>query len=427
MKGSPRRAQALRLLAVIGLAGIGGLELALLLHGIRRPFFLSFIGADFRALYAAAAIAQHEGFHRIYDLNAHEAVQRALLGLGPGDPNFVLIPMVFPAAFVLPVMGLLPLGPVGAWAVWTLLGTLALGVYLSRWWGSGKGRGMAIALALLSYPVFTNILWGQVGAWLVLCAGECLRHLHWGRPGWAGIWAAGLLIKPQTLLLVLPALLWEGGWRAVGSWAAAGAGVIGLSALLAGGEGLGRWLGILMGFAAGYPAMVPEVVGAETMMNWRAWGALGERWAPPAWRPGIWAGVGLGMGLTALAALRPWWGGPRGPAGDPLRWLGLWAATPVVGWHAHPHTAVLALPALLAAQRTGCMPRWLFPFWALAPLAAWIGATLGTSLGILPDLSGLGNLAAARTLFLIHLGLALAIGTRSRKTPSSSGGPLCAG
>lgn len=422
MKGSLCRAQALRLLAAVGLAGIGGLELALLLHGIRRPFFLSFVGADFRALYAAAAIAQHEGFHRIYDLNAHEAVQRALLGLGPEDPNFVLIPMVFPAAFVLPVMGLLPLGPSGAWAVWTLLGTLALGVYLSGWWGLGRGRGMATALALLSYPVFTNILWGQVGAWLALCVGECLRHLQRGRPGWAGVWAAGLLIKPQTLLLVLPALLWEGGWRAVGGWAAAGAGVMGLSTLLVGGEGFGCWLGLLLGFAAGYPAMVPEVVGVETMMNWRAWGALGERWAPPAWRPWIWAGVGLGMGLTALAALRPWWGGL-----DPLRWLGLWAATPVVGWHAHPHTAVLALPPLMAAQRTGRLPRWFLPFWALAPVVAWIGATLGASLGILPDLSGLGNFAAARALFLIHTGLVLAIGAWSRQKPSFPGEPPCAG
>ncbi|MFN3761667.1 MAG: glycosyltransferase family 87 protein, partial [Anaerolineae bacterium] len=290
-----------RLLSPILLA-LMVLEILYLAGAIHFAGLFPAVGADFRALYAAARIVQEEGFPHIYDLERHMPIQRALCQVAGPEAQCVLIPMVFLPVFLLPVLPLAFLNPISAFALWSALNFFGALLILRPWVQGFEplARRRVLAMALLSFPVFSNLLWGQSNLWLMLCGGLFLREWAQGRLFEAGLWASGLLLKPQTIILLAPALAMARQWRVL---AGLGAGVaaLGTASLLLAGPGMAAWARILMGFSSPVPGLVPGVVGAETMMNWRSIGLLLSGSLPP---PLAWGIAGVGILLTVGATLR---------------------------------------------------------------------------------------------------------------------------
>lgn len=407
-----------RLLLFALWSGIGLFELALLIRGISSPLFPSVVGADFRALYAAAQVARAQGFHRIYDLEALGPVQQALCAKTASQAPCVWIPMVFPSAFVLPALPLTLLEPLPAFLVWSLGGIL---LTVGALWPSlrtrpSPSRWRSLALLLVSYPFFANLFWGQINALWVWCLARFQSGRQARRDFPAGLWLAGLLGKPQTLVLLLLGLALAGQWRVLAGFAVAAGGLAALSLALSGMDGIRAWLGWLIGFARPQPALVPTVVGVETMINWRALGPILAGWLPA---PLLWGLIGIGMALTAFAALAAWWAQRSGEGHRSERLLlGTLAATLTASWHVHPHTAMILMPSLLNVLREEprTLPegprgdpaerflplRWLIG-WSLLPAAMPFAILIPMALLVpLPE-GGLANFLAARLLFLFHL------------------------
>ncbi len=377
-----------------------GLYLAGAVHFLR---IFPVIGADFRALYAAACIAHEEGFSHIYNLDRHIPVQEALCrAAGPAAPC-VLIPMVFLPVFLLPVLPLTLLGPVPAFALWSAMNLFGTLLVLRPWAGglAPSDSRRSLAMALLSFPVFANLLWGQSNLWLMLCASLFLREWERERPFRAGLWASGLLLKPQTMVLLVPALALARQWKVLAGVLVGMAALAGVSFLLAGPSGIAVWAGILSGFSRPTPGLVPEVVGAETMMNWRSIGSLLSEVLPA---PLAWGIAGGGILLTAGAALAiAWRADLRDAEGQERFTLGILAATLAATWHAHSHTAMLLLPALLGLEARRTLPRRALPLWALLP--AWVPFVNITleAFSVLPFIAGLDTLIAGKILFGFNL------------------------
>ena len=383
------------------------LEVLYLIGAAHFAGLLSVVGADFRALYAAARIAREAGFPFIYDLQRHITVQESLCQVAGPDAPCVLIPMVFLPVFLLPVLPLTVLSPVPAFALWSAMNLFGTAALLYLWYGRGvlrpsndpfpPARRRCIALALVSFPVFANLLWGQSNLWLMLCVGAFLGEWERRNPFRAGLWASGLLLKPQTMVLLLPALALARQWKVLAGALTGMVTLTGASFLLVGPSGMAAWAGLLSGFSLPTPGLVPGVVGVETMMNWRSIGVLLADVFPPSV---AWALAGGGMALTAGAAL---WAARRAdlrsPA-DPERFtLGVLAATCAATWHAHSHTAMVLLPPLLSLEAREALPPRALALWSLLP--AWVPfANIALqAFGLLPPIAGLDALVAGKILF----------------------------
>lgn len=375
------------------------LEILYLAGAVRFAGLFPAVGADFRALYGAARIAREEGFSHIYDLERHIPVQKALCQVAGPEAPCVLIPMVFLPLFLLPVLPLTWFGPVPAFALWSAANVLGTLLVLRSWvreMGPPVQRRV-LAMALLSFPVFSNLLWGQSNLWLMLCTSLFLRGWEQERPFRAGLWASGLLLKPQTMVLLVPALALARQWGVLTGILVGMAALTGASFLLAGPSGMAAWARILTGFSSPAPGLVPGVVGAETMMNWRSVGLLLSEALPSLLAWGIASGGTL---LTVGMALAAAWRADLQDAENRERFtLGVLAATLAATWHAHGHTAMMLLPPLLALEARRALPRSALPLWALLP--AWVPfvSIALEALYLFPPIAGIDALVTGKILF----------------------------
>ncbi len=385
------------------LAALAAVEGLYLIGAIRWTGLFPLVGADFRALYAAAQIAREHGFAFVYDLERQAAVQTALCQVTPTHTPCGLIPMVFPPVFVLPVIPLTVLGPIPAFFLWSALHIVGTFAILRPWVRplAGPERRQRLAMALLSFPSFVSLFWGQSTLWLLLCASAFMGDWIQRKAFRAGLWASGLLLKPQTMVLLLPALAAARQWRILAGTLTGIVGLVGLSLLLTGPAGGIAWGRLLSGFAQPVPTVTPEVVGVETMMNWRSIGALLERWMPSF---EAWAIAGTGMLLTIWLAIKMAWRMDlQGPLALERFTLGVLAATLATTWHAHNHTALILTPPLLRLEASGAFPRRALALWMLVP--AWVpfmDVLLG-AIRLLPPITGFDNLIAGKILFGFNL------------------------
>lgn len=391
------------------LAALCGFYGALTLYEIVEGNTFASLGADHMAFWGAGLIARTAGFKNAYDLIQLRRVQAPYIP-APPDPSWVFVPL--PAA-VLPVF-LLPfeifslLSPPVSLVIWTLLNGLGLFFYLRHWVREANPEapaGHMAALLMASFPVFTTLFWGQVNALLAIFVGEFLRAMRSGKPLRAGLWLGGLWLKPQTLLLLLPALLLQRqGWVLTG-FGAMSLLLVGLSLLLAGPQTLLRLLSLWLAFAEGIPTNIPE-----NMVNWRMLGLRLEEFLPPAWAWGI-----AGTGLVLTAALALWlWRRPIAPSTPefPVALLGILAATSAIAWHSHLHQMLFLLPVLtFLIARRDAPPGALVSLLLLKPFAMLGSALIAVMIraGTLPSLvrpDGLVTSLAGLGLSLYFLGWA---------------------
>jgi len=330
------------------------------------------LGGDFRAFFAAAHIAVTSGFAQVYNLAVQKEVQGELMAPYT-DGEVETVPVPFFPPFILPFVIFLPLGLSRGFALWTILNVIALAVYVSRFVGKSTEGNFLLVTTFLSFPVFLNFFFGQVNVWLLICVGEFLRAWEGGRPFRGGLWLGGLLMKPQTLILVLPFLALSGEWGILLGFAAASIVVGTMSLILGGPEGLKAWGILLFRYTGNLPTTSPQA-----MVNLRMLGEVLSVLFPPAPMRGIAAGLSVGLALVMLwLFFRRSKRMPEDRAG-PL--LSLLAATSAVTWHSHIHMAAMLIPPFLRQVSTGQMPRRLFVLWTVLPPAVYFWSMVGMAL-----------------------------------------------
>ncbi|MCX8068090.1 MAG: glycosyltransferase 87 family protein [Anaerolineae bacterium] len=378
------------------LFAMGTLYLLLALGLLLNEGLFSLIGVDFRVFFASAQIAWEEGFPKVYDLSTQEVVQQTLVA--PYTSSRVgTLWFFYPPPFLLPFLPLVPLGIARGFLVWLLVNLLLFIGYLNRFLQATEGserplrsahlasgpneRLLLISLALLSFPSFTNLLCGQVNVWLMVCVGEFQRN--WGRnPFRSGLWMGGLLIKPQVLLLILPFLILSGEWKVLSGFSVVLVAIGVLSFMLLGPKGMEVWVTQFISHTGNEPSLHPQL-----MINFRMVGELLSIWLPEI-APELSAGLSIGVALLALLyAIRV---NKRASEQREEMLLLLLAATTIVSWHMHAHTALILLPPLLYHVLTGQISTRFFTLWTLLPpavyflCAAAISVLIGLGKDILP-------------------------------------------
>ncbi len=335
---------------------------------------LAGVGGDYLGLWSAGVVANQLGYARVYDLEVMRRVEEGVVPL-PQDSSLVFVPMPVPflPVFLLPFQFLALLDARTSFGLWTAVNVALLLWYL-RWFirrtcGHPSEKRLLIA-AMLSFPVFVTLFEGQVNVFLTICVGEFLRATGNGRPLRAGIWLGGLLLKPQFLILILPALLVQRAWKSLIGFAVSACVFIVVSFGLVGREGVIHMMQLWIGYSGGLATNAPE-----NMMNWRMvivrLSTLGL----------IWLGWSIGMAgiLLSLLAVGFLWRTPISPrsADYTIAVLGTLAGTGVITWHSHIHMLILLIPPLLFVSRHWQSKAvWNLYVFSL-PLAAFLGLVVG--------------------------------------------------
>lgn len=328
-----------------------------------------YLAADYRSFISSARISTDPryGFSRIYDLSVQEQFQRPLydeITAGRARQPYATAPTYYLPAFVLPFIPLVLFPFKTGYYIWIALNALGTVLYLWRFKKAVGGLGGYGILGnfLLYVPLYTNLLLGQVNLWLMISLGEFFLASRSGKDFRAGLWLAGLLLKPQTLIFLIPGLLLGRRWKALAGFGSALVTILILSVILVGIPGLTH-LGQLYllsstGESAPHKAILnwrelahqlsapgEPTTHAEVMMNWRA---VAINLLPVTSPEMAWGLAVAGMGLTTIIGLSFWF--KRTEAASP-RWglvlLGTYAATCCVTWHSHAHMVLPMLPLLL--------------------------------------------------------------------------------
>ncbi|HSP09172.1 MAG TPA: glycosyltransferase 87 family protein [Candidatus Dormibacteraeota bacterium] len=196
-------------------------------------------GPDFFSFYAAAKLYVLNGGSAVYSL----ALQKQFEVQITGQPaaQFIVLPYYHPPYYTLLIAPLAYLDYRGAYyamAAFNVILMAALVVILVRTSLRVHGRGVIVAAAMIAgfFPLFVTLLQGQSD--LVVLVPLAAAYAAWarGRQGWAGIFTALALAKPQLLLLVPVLFIARRAWRALASFAGAVA-ALGLLSVLTFGLG----------------------------------------------------------------------------------------------------------------------------------------------------------------------------------------------
>jgi len=227
---------------------------------------------DYLAFSTGARVI-HDNPTCLYCDDVQTQTEADILGYVPtaGFPTpYVNPPLI---AFLLQPLSALPLRTGLMVLMLVLLGALAFAARLflrllpPEW--PASLRLLLLAASLISLPAATAMGLAQWAPLLLLCALGALAALRGGRPVLAGVLLSVLLIKPQTVWLVLPALAFAGAWRTLGGFAlgSAGWGLTGL--LLVGPEQMLQWPRLVLERhvdeayrTAGLPGIVTAVTGS---------------------------------------------------------------------------------------------------------------------------------------------------------------------
>src|SRR6202165_3476084 len=175
-------------------------------------------GPDIVSFYAAARLYILKGGAAVYDLAQQKQFELQVLPQSPD--RFIVLPYFHPPYYTLLIAPLAALSYRQAYyamAAFNVLLVAALIVLLVRNSLSIHGRGGIVAAAMIAgfFPLFVTVLQGQSD--LVVLVPLAAAYTAWakGRHGWAGIFSALALAKPQLLLLVPVLFVARRAWRAL--------------------------------------------------------------------------------------------------------------------------------------------------------------------------------------------------------------------
>lgn len=384
----------------LALAAVFGYYLVLIGTAVIQENTLSYLGGDFRAFWSAGKIANQYGLGKIYDLNLLTATQKAIVNLKALN-QFAPVPTPFLPIFVIPFRLFALIEPILSYYLWTLINVLILFMYLCyfqkrlnlfspmRYW----------LILFLSFAVFQNFFWGQVDVWLVICSGEFLIALLGKKDFYGGIWLGGLLLKPQCLVVILPALLLTRKFKVLIGFLFISILVVGTSYYLIGNAGMQAMLDLWLKYSSGIPTNAPE-----RMMNWRMFGLhIGGLTSPCL---GI-ITSGLATAITFIVTLSLWKNldlSNSRKVGVIL--LGTFAATMTIAWHSHEHMSMLLLPIFMLIRQKNPEFTDDVYVWAFAPVAMNFliyMISLLMVVNVIPFIQGFGAFFLGTTNLVLHL------------------------
>ena len=338
--------------------------------------FCGNLALDYCSFWSAGYIANHVGYAKVYDLDQLEQVQRGLFPPNADPTLFATVPTPFLPVYVLPLQFVAFLKPFLGFGVWSLLNIVGFIGYLVWWFRKLSNRAIPVSLLfmfLLSLPVFLDLFWGQVNLWLMICIGEYIRGLMDKKQIRAGLWLGGLFLKPQLLILIVPALLFQRSFKMLFGFVINATTTLLVSLSLAGFDGLWRLVQLWIGYVSGLPSNDPQ-----TMMNWRMVALALNNFMPSTFG---WAIAVLGILITIAVTFSLW----RVPvAVDSPNFsivhLGLFVATGTIDWHSHFSTSMILIPLFLLAYIYGVFPEKLFLFWMFFPVVVRFAVLLLWSL-----------------------------------------------
>jgi hypothetical protein len=169
----------------------------------------TYVGIDYRNTLCTLRFIHANGFQHVYDpaLQAqfHQGANAVLPGYAacdtPPNPYLpVFQALLVPLVFVPPVPG---------YILWTVFNVALFALYCYRFKRAigADARPGALLKLLLAYALYENLVAGQFNVPLFVCFGECILAYVRGQPLRSGAWLAGMLLKPQVLLLILAGLL----------------------------------------------------------------------------------------------------------------------------------------------------------------------------------------------------------------------------
>ncbi len=343
----------------LALAAVAGMQVATLLYSWSYFSIETGLSIDFMVFWGAGYVANSAGYSEVYNPELLSKIQASFIPV----MKRLVVPHLFfyPPLFVLPFRLFALLPPMLSFRLWFFMNLFILIWYLrffaSRL-ASWSGNKKFLVMLLLSYPVFNNLFLGQVDVWLVICVGEFMLALLRGKPWKAGVWLAGLIMKPQLLILILPAMSLGRELRVLGGFAFASLILFIISTILAGPEGMKRLFSLWLGAAGG--AFEP---GRECMANWQMLGFhFSSLISPVVGKFVEW----LGIVSTAALALYLWVRvPPRKERAFASVLLGTIIATLSITWRSYYHLWMLLLPPFMCLAES--LPQILFDIWVFAP------------------------------------------------------------
>jgi hypothetical protein len=342
------------------------------------------LGSDFLGFWTTGYIANTKGYAYIYNPELISSLQKPYHETVETDKIYVPIHTAFVPAFGLPFQLLALLSLPSAFFVWSILNLGVFIFYLRFLLHELSGREVPpylMAFFLLSYPLFTNFFWGQVNIWIMVCIGEFMRLTKRGSLFQGGLWLAGILIKPQALIFLIPILVIKRSMREIAGFTTGAAILLIASIALSGSEGIKELMQIWLGFASGIPTNAPE-----HMVNWRmVMTQLEIINQPTAGRIAAMVGVIITVILSLQLLRKPWaYSAPE----FPTVLLGIMASTAIITWHSHTHMMLMFLPPFAYLIITKRISANILNFWSIAPpilMLLSLLLTLQAGLGILPN------------------------------------------
>ena len=200
------------------------------------------IGIDFHTYLAAALVGVQHGWPLIYDQDLVAIAQKQLV------PGQIAQPFLSPPTDAWLTAPLVPLPYWVAYWIWTVVSFLAFAgslVWASR--STGFERWLYAAAALAPWWVVHALNLGQVAPLVATGAVLAARLARERKDIGLGLALSLLYLKPNTAVLVPPALLVAGRYRAFVSWAAVGAALAVVALVTMGPTGIGAYITQLRG------------------------------------------------------------------------------------------------------------------------------------------------------------------------------------
>ena len=338
-------------------------------------------GSDYELYWSTGIIADEKGYSQIYNLSELRNVYRQIVDeSGNYANNDAYINEIFPVAyfsmFFVIFQFLSRISVASGFMIWTFLNLAILIVYMLfflRRIDSGNSTNLSklklLIPFLISYPVFFNIMCGQVEVFVLICAGEFLRNAVKKRPIISGLWLGGLLLKPQLLILIIPIFIIMRYWKALLGFFASSGIILAVSLQLSGLIGMRALIDLWTKYGTGIPAS-----DLQKMINWRMVGANINNLLHTSLG---WTITSLGMILTILAVFFlikqiPSYGSSLWI----MKMMGVFAATLVITWHSLSHMAMVLIPFLVYALVNELLPEKWIRFWGIATSVAYLGTLI---------------------------------------------------
>jgi hypothetical protein len=382
-------------------------------------YFLNFIaffrngalGDDYMGYWSVGKIADEKGYSEIYDpyilrnLQAQELKDQGFLEKTDA-PSFSPTLVPYLPFFILPFQLLSRVELVFSFWIWIALNQVILIGYLVFFLrrtvqesGAADNGLNLLILVLISYPVLKNFFSGQVNVFLLVCAGEFIRHAVGKKPVLSGLWLGGLLLKPQLLIIIVPIFLIMGNWKVLTGFIVSSGIILISSLILSGFAGMLALINLWTKFSDSVASAAPG-----TMINWRMVGLNLDNLLNTSLG---WVITGLGMLLTLLAVYflfkqRPPFGSPQWIAAM----LGVFSATLAVTWNSHYYMAMVLIPFLIYVSVNRMLSEKIILLWGIVTPVALFGMLIIDLLVLYfakIDFPSYSWLVAASTGFILNL------------------------